>query len=651
MKRFIDFVSVALFITNVWIYLYVGLLDFLNFTYPAKVKPLSLNINPFPNPEPFDIPIYLFLTVGFVAILLLNETFIKGSLQKISPVLKGIFLIFLLALFITKMGPFPLAYDPFPYKLRSDASLYWVFFIGYLVSVVFILVQTVFLTKTLKKKIFLPLIYLILSLLIAAVAFDGQFYVQAHDARYFYGPVWEIVHGKTIFTDIPSQYGFLSVLFFSLIQNLFQIDFVYLPLTIWIMFIIEYVLIFHLIFKISNSLMLGLLGFFALLTTNYLGVYHLPQGMSLRWLPLILAIYLFYRTKRFAALPLLFILPILSLWSIDTGLALMLGFLSTVVIVYLTGQITGKKLIAIGLYLIIVTSLIMLVLNLIHTFLGMHTINFLKIYETLKKNSASGLLMMPMEYQTYFWFFVLIYFSAFIYFLRKPNKNNSQLILLSANIMFFASIYYVGRSMPHNLFQLSPLLILTLFLLIAAEFPNLTSTKLRSIISILIFIFLIVIPAYYKKEYFASDFLFKKELLKDGFSKSWISYGIDKKFAEEANLIEKHIKEKEAIILSVDESYLFYMIDKKNLLNANPQAAIAEMEEIDLAIQEAVKICPDKIAIDCKIHQKCLEYKSFTDGWYFVIPSIFEAIEKKCNVKYEPLECTNQLCIAEKRKL
>ncbi len=678
----LNFLIETLLITNLWIIVYNGLLDYLNFAHPPKTPHLVLNINPIPNPEPFDIPLYFILTFLALGIVIVYQLFLRKFLynslsKKYSNLiigLKVVFFVNLLLIFLSKIGSFPLAHDPFPYKILTNKSIYGIFFLIFIITVCFFTFQLTITSKVLKKKIAIPLIYGILAILVSLITFDPQFYVQAHDARYFYGPVWEIVHGKTIFTDIPSQYGFLSVLFFSLVQKITHINFIYLSLIIWVMFIAEYLVIFYLIYKTSKSLLLALIGFFSLVATNYFAIYHLPQAMSLRWLPLFLALFLVARSHRIDSKKFLLLLPFLALWNIDSGLALIFAYMSTIGILFLLQRISLKEIIKITIYLLSSSLAIMLVLNGIHIFLGMHTIDFLHMYETLRKNASTGFLMMPMESQTYFWFFILLYFASIIYVFRNLPLAESEdtrfvpfgspegrvptgakkrgielsLLVFSTNLMFFASIYYVGRSVPHNLFILSPFFITTLFLLIGNVFQYLNSTPMKLLIVTILFVFLIIIPAYYKKEYFTSDLVNKYKLAKGGIFRSWLNDNLNKRFNKEAELIKKNITEKETLILSPDESYLFYMVDKKNLLDANPQVALAESLEIDKAIGPVGKICPDKIALDCKIHNKCPSYTSFTDGWYYVIPSILDALEKKCKVKYRSTICTNQLCIAEK---
>ena len=113
-------------------------------------------------------------------------------------------------------------------------------------------------------------------------------------------------------------------------------------------------------------------------------------------------------------------------------------------------------------------------------------------------------------------------------------------------------------------------------------------------------------------------------------------------------LIKNNLKTKEVVILSVDDSYLFLKIGKKNLLDANPVMGIDLPEDLDFAVKNVVKKCPQKIAVDCSYVGKCKSYTPFI-GVNFDINLILTRIETGCRLKYQPTVCTEKLCIAENK--
>src|SRR3990167_8944884 len=72
----INFLIEVLFITNLWIILYTSLLDYLNFLFPPSVNEVFFR-NPLANPEPFEISLYIILSVAFLFLIWLYEKYFK----------------------------------------------------------------------------------------------------------------------------------------------------------------------------------------------------------------------------------------------------------------------------------------------------------------------------------------------------------------------------------------------------------------------------------------------------------------------------------------------------------------------------------------------------------------------------------------------
>ena len=104
------------------------------------------------------------------------------------------------------------------------------------------------------------------------------------------------------------------------------------------------------------------------------------------------------------------------------------------------------------------------------------------------------------------------------------------------------------------------------------------------------------------------------------------------------------------MIISTDDTYLFYLTGKKNLIDANPAVLMVMKKELDRAVKNVSRVCPTSIAVDCSIIKKCEPYQSFNQGERTVLPFILREVEAACRFKYEPTICTNQLCIAKPQK-
>lgn len=659
----IDFCIKVLLITNAWIILYLSTNDYLYFRFPPHLNEIFFRSG-LGNPEPFEILLYIIFSVSFVGVIWFYFQFINSSplekknrIKSLLIITKVIIFLFLLILFIGKLGQFPLAGDIFPYKLQYSKNFYIIFFLFYLASIIFVTIQVSILQRVFGlKKIFLPLVYSLIILLITVLVFNPKFSLPYTEASLFFGPVREILSGKTIFTNIPSQYGFLSVILFALFNKVTHINFIYLPILITIMYVLEYFICFYLIFKISKSISLSLLGFFSIITINYLAATYGPQASPIRWFPIFFVIFLFYKFRKIDNKVLLILLPFLSLWNIDSGIFLVLGYVFTLFVFFLAKIINLKRLISAGIYLGISTIITLIIIEAGHLLFGFQPVDFLKLYHSVQKNAVLGMLMVPIEQQTYFWLVMLIYFSSIIYFFRDtktkiPEKHGieSLVILLSSNLMLFASIYYVGRSMPHELLTISTFTVLTVFLLIGLIYNQLPA-KLQSILLIIVFLTFISFPAFSRKEYIAEK-LFDKyhKILNGRIFASEIDETVQKKYHQEASIINNSLKENEVLIVSADDTYLFYLTGKKNLLDADPGFALDTKSEMDLAIKRAVRRCPEKIAVDCTLLKKCPDYKVLSERLPS-LPLILGEVEKKCAIKYQPNQCTDQLCIAERSK-
>ncbi len=108
----------------------------------------------------------------------------------------------------------------YPYPPGTSLTSYFVTFILYISLAAALIFFTVLIEKLLinnKARLFF---FFILILLIALFTFDAGFPITGHDYSFIYGTLWEIAHGKTIYTETPSLYGFGSNLVFTLLYKI-----------------------------------------------------------------------------------------------------------------------------------------------------------------------------------------------------------------------------------------------------------------------------------------------------------------------------------------------------------------------------------------------------------------------------------------------
>lgn len=629
------------FFTNSWILGYYFVLQFLNENFPFLKDSSSFLANRF-HQEPFENPLYIILSVA-VAILIFiyfsnKDRLLKFTTRIKSKILlyKSIFLFTLVSVFLSRLADYP---------LRDSIASPSNNFILY--TLILTLIFVVF--RVIKKKVF---VYLCITGIIAVLTFTPRFPIGTNDYSAFFGPMIEASNGKTIYTEFNSQYGFLSVLFFGFMYK-YGFDLMYTSIIIWGLYILQYFLSFHIIYKITRSPLFALLGLFSILTISYYSLIHLPSMIPqniFRYPQILLAIVLFLHFKDLRSKIFIFLISLLSFWTVDTGIVLNFGYILTLFFLFLKRQIVFRDLIFTILYFFLNLLSIYLLINLSLIALGYKTINTVLIFEQIRNHGQLGFNMVPMPDRTFFWFFVLIYFASIIYFVKdKANSLSSKIILFIANMSLLINIYYIGRSIDHNLFHISIFALLNLLIVIGLFLKRRLN---NNAVLLAIFIALVLIPAY-NRQYAISGIIDKnlKNLALGDIFEPEIKKHLTHIYKDELVFVNKNISEREIIILSPDDTYLFYLFKKKNLLNGNPQGEYFLKEDVVRAVSEGSKICPKKIITSCSLFNKqCSEDLLFFDYYH---PTSMQAIllnelEKGCKFQYKPKECTKRLCIAEK---
>ncbi|MBI4009303.1 hypothetical protein HY357_03650 [Candidatus Roizmanbacteria bacterium] len=660
MKRvssLVDFCLEALFLTNAWVLIYINLVDYLNFRFPSTVKEIFFR-EQVANPEPFEIPLYLLFSFIFILLIWLWYRYISKLIRNFINVqnkknliflVKVLLTLLLFVLFLQKISIYPLAHDPNPFPDRPDKTIYHFIVLLYIITLGVVASELTVMKRFLKNKnLETFLVYFFLSVLVAIITFEPRFPISAGEYAFFVGPTYEVAQGKTLYTNIPSQYSFIPILLFSILYKLHLFPLSFLQVLIWILWIIEYLMSFYLLHKITKSLMFSLIAIFSILTVNYLSFYQIAQSGPLRWLPIIFILFLFYKLKKIDSKLLIFSVTFLSFWFIDSGTYIVLGYFLTLFIFWLKKQLNLKQIIIAGIFFFLCYIGILVTVNIGHLAVGMQPVDFAKIFFSVRKHAQSGLVMQPIDLPTVFWLFVLVYFFSIIHFFSTEKQGvEPSMILFSANLMLFASLYFVGRSVLPNLFNLSIFLLLPTFFLLGLFYIRLSSKRFRLFFLSAIFLIFVLFPAFQREEFIAETLLSRyNKLLQGNIFRPEFEEILQSKYGKEANFIKNNLKENEVVIVSTDDTYLLYLTNKKNLIDANPAFGMDSKRELDAGLKRIVKLCPTHLAVDCTVYQKCPDYKTLSGGFY-IMPWIIKEIENQCKVKYKPIDCTDKLCIVD----
>src|SRR3989344_4490574 len=423
MSILIGLINQTLLLTNLFVFTYKIGLKLLNRLFPPTIN-LDFYVKELFAPEPFEIPLYLIFSIIFVIIIFVLRFMsfwqVPTLRRDASRISTWIIFLVLLLLFFVNIGGYPLKNDIQFIENPVDLKTSVLILSAYLITVSAI----IFLAYRLRHR--LILLFGLILIVIALFTFEPGFPSSAHDTSFFLGPIFEIVKAKTIFTSTSSQYGFISILILAFLTKVNLFNHSYLPLLTWFLYIIQYFLCFYIIYKASRSIVFSLIGLFSILTINYFSLYPLPNTLPqigpLRWLPLILSLFLIQRFKTITNGKLILILSLLSLWNVEAGVALLLSYASTLLLLTITGYIKKKKLILSFILLFTDILISLTLLNFIHLVSGRQTIDFIAAFTRLREFAVAGVAMIPLPWRTHFWFVLLVYFATIIYVFRNSKQ-------------------------------------------------------------------------------------------------------------------------------------------------------------------------------------------------------------------------------------
>lgn len=655
-----NFFPVILF-TDIFISLFNWAIRFLNSNhFPVNIATDLLYSDKTLKPK-FEIQIYVLLiflsTLSMMIFHKINKKkHIKNDskLSLLSTIIKGLITLLLLVFFINQIGDYPLLQN-----IPENSKFIYVY-LSIILMLISIFSFTYFFWK--KHPFFLKLFFLSIILLIARLTFISKLPIYFHDFSFFLGPIIQIAKGKTLFTQIFSRYSFLGVLILGYLDKFSLFNPVYFPLLIWLLYVIQYFVCFYLILKISDSVVLALVTLFSILTVNFYSLMHFPTLVPeigpVRWLPLILSIYFLYQFQSFQSKKFIFILALLSFFTIDSGIFLILAYSVSLGILFLNNQLTIKKTITLFSWLLLSLIMIFVAINIINLLLGYRLLNLLPVFQGLKSLASSYLLMKPIGDQSHFWLIVLVYLASLNQFFKKHKSTLvDTMLLFSTNLTAITAIYFVGESHPHNLLNISMFMIINVGFLMATIIKNSQSGNLRLGLLLIYLLLFIVYPALSRSVSIEDNITNQLVRMKlaPPFEPEVVS--ILHSYDREVNLINSNLGQKEILLLSPDDAYLYYLLkDKTSLIDTIPQQVLISKNEEKKAFKRVFTVCPKKIVVDCRILGKCEEFitlnsahypveQSFTLEKNFSI-SILKTIENKCRLNYQPTICTQKLCVA-----
>lgn len=647
-EKLLILTGISLALTNIWIMSFQSVRSML-----LSMFPVTIPTNYYEDliyPKPFDIPVYVGLTAICILSLPLITKFVFPKLESLYHkqqnfpfflISASIFLALLLAIY---MGSYPMVE---PFMGISDS---WVLYI--IGTSLFVGIELLLFTLVQRRE----WLFWILSLLIIAfMTFEPGFQISWFDYTYMLGPAYEVLHGKTMYLQIPSQYGFLLVYALAFIMKIINMGIFYLPLGIWILYIFAYFSLFFVMVRLTKSALISTLFLISLLTINYFSLFHLPiaipQITPLRFLLLWFGPILMYATyfnKRLKYVG-LFVVALFSLWVIDAGIESLLAVIS------LEGILVIKKIQSIRhavldiLFLLISTGSIFLLTSLGATFLGYKLITPSALFSAIHEYAVAGFGMEPLPSQTFFWIFMLVFFFALLFFFIKQAIEKADIVLVySSFLFFFASFYYIGRSHPHNIFHISVLFLFSLFLLfsrINKSFSLFRTARSKIIIGGIIFILFVFLTTGTRQQLTVvrrfstyADAINAQNYFQN------MQNVLIKYYKNDIIFIQQHNPQSQALIVSPDDTALLMLSGKSSQLYVDPMNTIVSSTDLSQAFPHPY-VCPQQIFVaTCILKKSCAKNGEFF-SFFIAEDKVYAKTQQLCNNRYKTTSCSNHLCM------
>lgn len=623
----------VLIVTNLFAFLYPRIVLLLNsntvFGQPMRVL---TELQYIVIPEPYEIPVYFFLLfLGFIYIVLRSDNIKKMASSKQLNFIT-IVLVFLL---VMNLGPYPLT----DFEVGSNIALAYALILLLYIGLFW------FMFEKAKKTFLVGFVYILLFLSLAILLFAPGLPVQSNDFSYFFGPVLQISRGVHMYTDVAVQYGFLSIILLALLVKEQVLNPFSIATTIWAMYVVEYILIFMIVSKMTKSKIVALITLGSVLTVSHFSLLTLairhPQTGAFRWLAffIIIAASLF---SKIAHKKFIIITALMTLMNIDTGVAIAITYAMTLCSELFTRTLTLiEALKAYILYIIFVIFFFCLCMIL---FLLMQwpLINPLSMFHTLSQYAQGGVAMLPVSIKTYFWLVLFIYFSALWYGIQRKATT----LVLAANCAVMGSIYFIGRSHPHALFHISVLIIPVIGILVGMYYQHLTKKNNKSILLIAYIIVGILIPITFRGNAIKTNLLELRARYKSGpYVKTILETKLQKNYIPELQWLTKNNSASPILILSIYDSYLYYLTNRNSLTSQVPIIASITSDALRKSAQQISLTCPSRLYVD----KSLLTYKrnavSTNIHYADIAPHyyLYKEIQKQCKGEYITNRCNN-LC-------
>jgi hypothetical protein len=351
------------------------------------------------------------------------------------------------------------------------------------ITIIILILLSIFISKIwqfLSKNIFQKnklILFIIFILTILISFFCTQKPIEYHHYSFYVGPAYEINQGKSILSDVPSQYGYLSIHFVQQILKPFGITFNNFHYLNQLLFILFFILVFFIIYRITKNNLLVLI--FSVIAIFFQTQFSLdsnalaPSTGPLRFgLSLLIILFLTYFPNNLGIFISTIVSAVSIFWSIETAIYIVPAYIFCLGIFSLKNSPKFRDSLKIfGKYLLIffTTSLVIFGLIIAKEYQYHHTFPLIKNYLQFATAYSDGFGSELIPILGNYYLAIIIMNTGLILVFDEFKKNHSKYLFILSfiaihNIAIFS--YFVSRSNQNNIVNISMFFLIELCLIL-----------------------------------------------------------------------------------------------------------------------------------------------------------------------------------------
>jgi len=326
-----------------------------------------------------------------------------------------------------------------------------------------------------KNKIFT--FFSLCAMFLFLLFFSPQHF-DIHHYSFYVGPAYEISQGKSILSDAPSQYGYLSIHFIKTILAPIGINmnnFHLLNLALFGLYFIGFLIIFVKITKnLSLSIILTMIVIsFQTYFSKWGGILYPSTGPLRFGFGLLIVLIILYFPRKYKILSASLISSIAIFWSLETAFFIVPAFIFTIAIDCYIHSTNFKQTFLLflkktALFIFISLSLFALIFIKEYEY---HKIfptifNYIQFANIYKDGfGAEEIPLFGNYYVVILTLIIGVTLAIYSVFQKDKDKITLALIFLSIHNVAILS-YFISRSHPNNIVNLSPFVFLEIVIIV-----------------------------------------------------------------------------------------------------------------------------------------------------------------------------------------